>query len=217
LDTRLVHPFTTKQYRQPADPDNQTADTDLAAIVRAAAHGVGLGEPAWPEHDVGLRICRRHRCDLVDNNTILRCQSDRVDCANGRLRRRGNRRRRAVLMPTADNRVPCNHYCRAKAEHGRCLGKDACWQRGKVAKPFSRLADAIGAAKSLFPHPCCQHRHYLLTKLLPFHDEHQTPLIQVRQEREAVVGQLPASSRAEEAQPRRERLGEWSKRRGPQP
>jgi len=39
FDTRLVHPFTTKQYRQPADPQNKTDDTDLAAIFRAATHG----------------------------------------------------------------------------------------------------------------------------------------------------------------------------------
>src|SRR5262249_51332363 len=32
FETRLVHPFTAKQYRQPADPGNKTDDTDLAAI-----------------------------------------------------------------------------------------------------------------------------------------------------------------------------------------
>src|ERR1700687_4649149 len=35
-ETRLVHPFTSKQYRQPADPGNKTDDTDLAALFRAA-------------------------------------------------------------------------------------------------------------------------------------------------------------------------------------
>src|SRR5262249_26325373 len=30
FETRLVHPFTSKQYRQPADPGNKTDDTDLA-------------------------------------------------------------------------------------------------------------------------------------------------------------------------------------------
>src|SRR5205807_1590440 len=37
-----------------------------------------------------------------------RYQSDRVDQANGPLRRRGNRRLRAVLMQTADNLVHGN-------------------------------------------------------------------------------------------------------------
>jgi transposase len=49
FDTRLVHPLTSKQYRQPADPDNKTDDTDLAAIWRAATHGFGLCEPTWPD------------------------------------------------------------------------------------------------------------------------------------------------------------------------
>src|SRR3984893_15381948 len=29
FETRLVHPFTTKQYRQPADTDYKTDDTDV--------------------------------------------------------------------------------------------------------------------------------------------------------------------------------------------
>ena len=42
FDTRLVHPFAAKQFRQPADPDNKTDDTDLAGIFRAAVNGFGL-------------------------------------------------------------------------------------------------------------------------------------------------------------------------------
>jgi transposase len=74
FDTRLVHPFTSKQYRQPADPQNKTDDTDLAAIFRAASQGFGLCEPPWPESHVTLQILRRHRRDLVDKNTMLKCQ-----------------------------------------------------------------------------------------------------------------------------------------------
>jgi transposase len=378
FDTRLVHPFTTKQYRQPADPDYKTDDTDLPAIFRAAAHGFGLCEPAWPEAYVTPQLLRRHRRDLVDKNTILLCQireklhaampgyaecfchlwetpvallvarattsaaavracglaglrriaseadvrcreqtlynilawaeqappghpyplqlrrvldaldddrlakakqindlerslagliagtpyalllaipginvvsvadlagelgpielyrdagaitgraalmpsryqSDRVDRADGPLRRRGNRRLRAVLMQTADNLVQCNHYFRGKAEHWRRLGKDERWLRVKVAKQLSRLAYAIVAGKALFPHPCCQERHSILAKPLEFHGEHQTPLSQQRQDLEAVVGQLPAKTRGEEAKPLRERLDELGKRRGPRP
>ncbi len=73
-DTRLVHPFTTKQYRQPAHPGNKTDDTDLAALFRATSHGFGLCEPAWPTLYVSLQLCRRHRRDLVDKTSILRCQ-----------------------------------------------------------------------------------------------------------------------------------------------
>jgi transposase len=329
FDTRLVHPFTSKQYRQPADPGNKTDDTDLAAIWRATTHGFGLLEPTWPDLYVTIQLLRRQRRDLVDKNAILQCQirevlhaampgfaelfchlwddsptplviarlttsaaavrqaglaglqqladqaglrcrletfhkilawanqappdlghtrerrrqlisldddrlaknqqilelerdlahlavqtpyvlllaipglnlvtvadlagelgpiafylnanaitgraglmpsryqSDQVDCANGPLRRRGNRRLRAVLMQTADNLVQCNHYFRARAAVWQRAGKDARWLRVKLAKHFSRLAFALVAGRQLFPHPCCQPRHYLLASCWP--------------------------------------------------
>jgi transposase len=73
-ETRLVHPFTSKQYRQPADPGNKTDDTDLAAIFRATTQGFGLAEPAWPDDYLTIQLLRRHRRDLVDKNAILQCQ-----------------------------------------------------------------------------------------------------------------------------------------------
>jgi transposase len=74
FETRLVHPFTTKQYRQPADPGHKTDDTDLAALWRAATHGFGLLEPTWPDDYVTLQLLRRHRRDLVDKAATLQCQ-----------------------------------------------------------------------------------------------------------------------------------------------
>ena len=74
FETRLVHPFTSKQYRQPADPENKTDDTDLAAIFRATTQGFGLCDPVWPDHYLTLQLFRRHRADLVGKNTILYCQ-----------------------------------------------------------------------------------------------------------------------------------------------
>jgi transposase len=379
FETRLVHPYTSKQYRQPADPGNKTDDADLGAIFRAGTHGFGLLEPAWPDDYVTLQLLRRHRSDLVAKTSVLRCQirevlhaampgyaecfgdlweapaalviarhttsaeavrqaglvglqqsvaaaniigrretfakvlawaaqappghshsadlhrilttldddrlaktqqildlerslahlvvhtpyalllvipginivtsadlagelgpihfyrdaaaitgraglmpsryqSDQVDLANGPLRRRGNRRLRAVLMQTADNLVQCNNYFRARADLWQGAGKDARWLRVKVAKIFSRLAYAIVAGKQLFPHPCCQQRHYILGKLLEFHAEHRTPPDALRQDLEAVIEQLPSSARAAEAKPLQERLDELSRRRrGPQP
>lgn len=73
-DTRLIHPFATKQYRQPADPNNKTDDTDLAAIFRVAINGFGLVEPAWPDAYLHLQLLRRHRRDLVQKTTQLQCQ-----------------------------------------------------------------------------------------------------------------------------------------------
>jgi transposase len=74
FETRLVHPYTSKQYRQPADPSNKTDDTDLAAIFRATTQGFGLIEPTWPDLYLTLQLLRRHRRDLVDKNAILYCQ-----------------------------------------------------------------------------------------------------------------------------------------------
>ena len=74
FDTRLVHPLTTKHYRQPADPGNKTDDTDLAAIFRATVNGFGLLEPDWPDDYQQLQVLARQRRELVQKNTILRCQ-----------------------------------------------------------------------------------------------------------------------------------------------
>jgi transposase len=379
FETRLVHPFTSKQYRQPADPGDKTDDKDLAAIARATTHGFALLEPTWPDDYVALQLLRRHRRDLVDKNTILQCQirevlhaampgyaecfchlwddspaplvlarhttsadavrragldglqrlveqhhlrcrrdtlhkilawaeqappdqghtlerrrllssldddrlaktqqilvlerdlahlvvhtpyvlllvipginivtiadlagelgpiqfylqanaitgraglmptryqSDQVDCANGPLRRRGNRRLRAVLMQTADNLVHCNHYFRARAEQWTRAGKDPRWVRVKVAKIFSRVAFALVAGRQLFPHACCQPRHYVLGKLLAFHSDHGTDPGAVRQDLEGAVAQLPAKSCAAEAEPLQQELDALGRRRGPQP
>jgi hypothetical protein len=146
-----------------------------------------------------------------------RYQSDQVDCANGPLRRRGNRRLRAVLMQTADNLVHCNHYVKARADQWTRAGKDPRWVRVKVAKMFSRLAFAVVAGRQLFPHPCCQPRHYILSKLLSFHSEHGTDPMAMRQDLEAAVEQLPAKSRVVEAQPLQQELDALAHRRGPQP
>jgi transposase len=379
FDARLVHPFTSKQYRQPADPGNKTDDTDLAAICRATSHGFALLEPTWPEHYVTLQLFRRHRRDLVDKNAALQCQirellhatmpgfaecfchlwddspaplifarhttsaaavrqaglvglqqlaaqaglrcrqqtfhkilawaqqappahqhpleqrrilcsldddrldksrqicdlerslaqlvvatpyvlllaipginivtcadlagelgpmqfylnanaitgraglmpsryqSDQVDHANGPLRRCGNHRLRAVLMQTADNLVQCNHYFRARAAAWKRADKDARWLRVKVAKIFSRIAFALVAGQQLFPHPCCQPRHYVLGKLLEFHGDHHTDIRQVHGDLQAAAAQLPASSHADEAKPLQQLLEALERRRGPQP
>src|SRR5262249_18600595 len=71
FETRLVHPFTAKQYPQPADPGHKTDATDVAAIGRATTHGCGLLEPTWPEAYVAVQLRRR---DLVDKRAKLQCQ-----------------------------------------------------------------------------------------------------------------------------------------------
>lgn len=74
FETRLVHPYTSKQYRQPADPGYKTDDTDLAAIFRATVNGFGILEPCWPDEYQQLQWLSRLRRDLVQKNAALRCQ-----------------------------------------------------------------------------------------------------------------------------------------------
>jgi transposase len=74
FDTRIVHPYTSKQYRQPSDPDNKTDDTDLAAIQRAAAGGFALVEAELNQSERELQLVVRHRRDLVQKCAALQCQ-----------------------------------------------------------------------------------------------------------------------------------------------
>jgi transposase len=146
-----------------------------------------------------------------------RYQSDLVDRASGPLRRRSNRRLRAVLMQTADNLVNCNHYFRARAQQWTSAGKDPRWLRVKVAKIFSRLLFALVGGRQLFPHACCQPRHYIIAKLLAFHSEHKTDPLSMRHDLLAAAEQLPAKNCAAEAEPLQKELDALARRRGPQP
>src|SRR3954454_7999659 len=74
FEVRVVHPFATKQFRQPADPGNKTDDTDLAAIHRAAVNGFGLLVPPAESDYARIQLLARHRRDLVDKAVALRCQ-----------------------------------------------------------------------------------------------------------------------------------------------
>lgn len=74
FDTRLVHPFATKQFRQPASPDVKTDPADMAAIHCAAVNGFALVEAAPPEAWRQLQLLIRHRRDLVRKASALACQ-----------------------------------------------------------------------------------------------------------------------------------------------
>lgn len=74
LETRLVHPFASRHFRQPASPDIKTDDMDLASIFRAAINGFGLLEPQWPESYSVLQLLARHRRDLVEKRSRVQCQ-----------------------------------------------------------------------------------------------------------------------------------------------
>jgi transposase len=74
FETRLLHPFATKQYRQPADPGNKTDDTDLCAIHRAAVNGFALRQPDWDTSWRNLQLLTRYRRTLVEKSSTLCCQ-----------------------------------------------------------------------------------------------------------------------------------------------
>src|SRR6516225_6743054 len=74
FETRILHPFVTKQYRQPVDPGNKTDDTDLAAIHRATVTGCALLEASRDEAWTTLQLVIRHRRDLVRKGAALNCQ-----------------------------------------------------------------------------------------------------------------------------------------------
>jgi transposase len=74
FEARTVHPFTTKQFRLPADPGIKTDDKDLAAIHRAAVNGFALLEAQWDPSWRELQLLTRHRRDLVHKTSTLCCQ-----------------------------------------------------------------------------------------------------------------------------------------------
>ena len=74
FETRIIHPFVTKQYRQPVDPSQKTDDADLGAIHRATVTGCALLEATRDEAWTILQLLIRHRRDLVRKGAALNCQ-----------------------------------------------------------------------------------------------------------------------------------------------
>lgn len=379
FEVRVVHPFATAQFRQPADPNNKTDDKDLLALHRATVSGFALLEPEADESWKTLQLLERHRRDLVFKSSALSCQvrehldaafpglaacfadlwdrdcawhlvrhfasphdlvaagptalayaldaagvgyqmrtihkviewagraagpdaaaaqhrrialalyddraqkareiqalerelagllaptpyllllaipginvvsaadfagemgpipnyanhraitgraglcpsryqSDRVDKANGPLRRRCNRRLRAAILQIADNLVTRNHYFGALAHDWRNQGKGAKDIRVRVASRFCRIAFQMVAGRQAFRHPAAQERHYVLKKLMEFHRQHDTGTQAVLRDLQAAVEQLPRDQYRAEAKPLQEELEtiQAGGRRGPQ-
>jgi transposase len=73
-EVRIVHPYTTKQYRTTTDAGLKTDDTDLAAIHRAAVSGCALLQaPVAPLYRE-LQLLIRQRRDWVRKASTLCCQ-----------------------------------------------------------------------------------------------------------------------------------------------
>lgn len=74
FEVRIVHPFATKQFRQPRNPDYKTDDADMAAIHLAAVNGFALIETELDETWKTLQLLIRHRRDLVFKMSLVCCQ-----------------------------------------------------------------------------------------------------------------------------------------------
>ena len=74
FETRVVHPFATKQYRMPADPGIKTDGNDLKAQHRAAVAGFGLCEFELESPYRELQLRARHRRNLVEKAAAIACQ-----------------------------------------------------------------------------------------------------------------------------------------------
>jgi transposase len=72
---RMIHPFATKQLRQPADPGNKTDRTDLLAMVRAVQVGFTTVDASLSERWTEWRLVSRWREDLVRKRAELRVQA----------------------------------------------------------------------------------------------------------------------------------------------
>ena len=73
-EVRVLHPFATKQFRQPANPGDKTDENDLAANHRATVVGFALLELPLDEPYRRLRLWVRHRRDLVEKCVAIQCQ-----------------------------------------------------------------------------------------------------------------------------------------------
>lgn len=140
FETRVVHPYTSKQYRQPADPDNKTDDTDLAAIVRAGAGGFALVEPEWSDAERELQLVVRQRRDLVEKCAALQCQvREHLDAA---LPGYAACFDKLWESPVA---LPLARHC-GSAEAIRALGRDAIVRRFRDEQHvrfFDRTIDRV--------------------------------------------------------------------------
>ena len=74
LETRVVHPFATRQFRMPANPGNKTDETDLHAQHRAAVAGFGLSESEMDSPYRELQLRARFRRNLVEQAAAIACQ-----------------------------------------------------------------------------------------------------------------------------------------------
>jgi hypothetical protein len=147
-----------------------------------------------------------------------RYQSDGVDCPDGPLLTRGNRRLRAVLMQTADNLLACNHYFKALGQRWKSFSVAPVKQRVKAAKILSRLLYQIVSTKTLRHHDCLKQDHYILRKLVAFLVEHNADADTLRNTLQACLDHFSPTVAQRETAPLEDLLNQLARarRRGPE-
>jgi transposase len=168
FETRILHPFVTKQYRQPVDPGNKTDDADLAAIHRATVTGCALMETtrdaAWTT--LQLLVDRRQKTleiqglereiagRLVQTPYILLLSFPGVNVVSA--------------ADFAAEAGPIEHYANAKAVTGRAGLRPSRYQSDKGDKANGPLVRAcnrslraaiLGVADNLI---VCNHHFQVL-------------------------------------------------------
>lgn len=145
-----------------------------------------------------------------------RYQSDQVD-RSGKLSRFRNARMRAAWLLVAANLIKCNEYWRGKYTLGKEQGADPRDLRCRVANRLTRTVFQMVAGRRIFQHPSRLDRHYVLNKLLTFHQEHGSPPATILADLQAATEQLPQTARSAEAQPLAERQRKFSRSRKAEP
>jgi hypothetical protein len=135
-----------------------------------------------------------------------RYQSGQVDRSGGPLPRACNRKLRAAILRGADCLLSCNPHFHSLAQTWRNAGEDPRRIVVKVAHRLCRILYQVVAGQQVFCHPQYKERHYILDKLLAFHEEHNSAAAAIRRDLEAATLQLPSSAQAAEAAPLRKRL-----------
>ena len=177
-ETRLVHPFASRQYRLPVHGDDKTDDNDLEGIFRAAVNGFGLLEPVWDEVYLRLQLLARHRRDLVGKRAKLQCQIRQYleRCLPGyaAMFPRDDLWDRPVAMAVA-RRASSPEVLRQAGVRGV-----AQWLREEKVQVFSRTVEHIVAwsANAASPDPLAAH---LAPVWHALHDDWQTKTRQIEQ------------------------------------
>jgi hypothetical protein len=104
--------------------------------------------------------------------------------------------------------IRCNDHFRGRAAGWRAAGKDPRDTHVKVGSRFCRIAYQMVAGRQVDRHPSCQHRSFVLRKLIDFHREHGAAMAQVMADLDAAAGQLPRDQHRAEAGPLVEALSQ---------